>query len=171
MIRQEQKIWVEGVRTNGDGARLRSLKTATEKHQAMDMLHTESSGFLSSSSTTTRNESNRSDAIGSTVSGDSVNIQSGRDINVTGSNVAGTRDVALNAGGDVNIKAATSTYSQSSYSHTEESGLMSNGGLSISYGSREKTDQSNSNGTLQSQNRSMAVAQRRAQVAGSGLEL
>lgn len=131
------------------------IKTASERHESMDQTRTESKGVLSSSSTTVRNESSRTDAIGSTLSGDSIAIQSDRDINITGSSIAGTNDVGLTAANDINIKAATSTYRQSQSVHTEESGLMSNGGLSITLGSRERTDKTDSNGTLQSQNRSI----------------
>src|ERR1035441_7499989 len=74
-------------------------------------------------------------------------------ITVTGSSIAGTHDVTLDAANNLSIQAATST--SSSYNHTSEGGLMSNGGLSITIGSRDTTDKFDSSNTLQSQNRSM----------------
>ncbi len=132
-----------------------AIGTTEEQHDYFQQTHVESSDLFSSSSTTTRTESARTDAIGSVLSADKIDIVSGRDINVTGSSIAGTQDVGLTAANDINIKAATSTYNQSYYSHTTESGLMSGGGIGFTIGSREQTDQSNANGTLQSQNRSL----------------
>ncbi len=131
------------------------LKTAIEQHNAYDETHVSSSGMFSSSSTTTISQSNETQAIGSSVSGDRVAIGSGQDTNIKGSSVAGTHDVSLNAGRDINIKASTSSYSQSYYNHTEESGLMSGGGIGFSIGNRSQTDQTSADGVLQSQNRSL----------------
>jgi len=132
-----------------------SLATANEHHQSMDQTITSGGGLFSSSTTTVRDTSSRNDAIGSSISGDSITINSGNSINISGSDVAGTRDVSLKAGADININAATSDYQLSHYAHTEESGLMSNGGLSITLGSRSQTDRSNVNGVIQSQSRSL----------------
>ncbi|WP_213764283.1 hemagglutinin repeat-containing protein [Caballeronia sp. dw_19] len=53
-------------------------------------------------------------ATGSLVSGDSVAIGAGHDINVRGSAVVGTDVVALQAGHDVNITTSQSTDTQGS---------------------------------------------------------
>ncbi|QVN18573.1 hemagglutinin repeat-containing protein [Burkholderia pyrrocinia] len=78
---------------------------------------------------------------GSTVSADGVNIVSNRDINVTGSNVVGTNDVTLQAKRDVNIKTSQDTTQSSSYYEKKESGLLTNGGLSVTMGSRSTAQQ------------------------------
>ncbi|MCA8150841.1 hemagglutinin repeat-containing protein [Burkholderia contaminans] len=77
---------------------------------------------------------------GSTISADGVTVTSGRDINVTGSNIVGTNDVSLSAARDVNIKTSQDTVQSSTYFDKKETGLMSNGGLSVSVGSRSNSD-------------------------------
>ncbi|WP_186183641.1 hemagglutinin repeat-containing protein, partial [Burkholderia gladioli] len=81
---------------------------------------------------------------GSMISADGVTVTSGRDINVTGSNVVGTNDVSLSAARDVNIKTSQDTIQSSTYFDKKETGLMSNGGLSVSVGSRSNSDKQQS---------------------------
>ncbi|WP_256252945.1 hemagglutinin repeat-containing protein [Burkholderia ubonensis] len=81
---------------------------------------------------------------GSTISADGVTVASGRDINVTGSNIVGTTDVTLKATRDVNIKTSQDTIRSSTYYEKQESGLLSNGGLSVSIGSRSQSDKQQS---------------------------
>ncbi len=78
---------------------------------------------------------------GSLVSADSVSIMSGKDINVTGSAIVGTGDVSLDAARHANILAAEDRIDSSEYHDKKESGLMANGGLSVSIGSRSTSDQ------------------------------
>ncbi|MBR8302342.1 hemagglutinin repeat-containing protein [Burkholderia dolosa] len=81
---------------------------------------------------------------GSTISADGVTITSGRDVNVTGSNIVGTNDVSLSAARDVNIKTSQDTIQSSTYFDKKETGFMSNGGLSVSVGSRSNSDKQQS---------------------------
>ncbi|WP_430817989.1 hemagglutinin repeat-containing protein [Burkholderia cenocepacia] len=81
---------------------------------------------------------------GSTISADGVTVTSGRDVNVTGSNIVGTNDVSLSAARDVNIKTSQDTIQSSTYFDKKETGLMSNGGLSVSVGSRSNSDKQQS---------------------------
>ncbi|MDN7642343.1 contact-dependent inhibition toxin BcpA [Burkholderia cenocepacia] len=81
---------------------------------------------------------------GSTVSADGVNIVSNRDINVAGSNVVGTNDVTLQATRNVNITTSQDTTQSSSYFDKKESGLLTNGGLSVTVGSRSAAQQDQS---------------------------
>ncbi|WP_423758930.1 contact-dependent inhibition toxin BcpA [Burkholderia sp. NLJ2] len=80
---------------------------------------------------------------GSTISADGVTIGSGRDINVAGSNIVGTDNVSLDAARNVNITTTQDTVQSSSYYDKKESGLLTNGGLSVTFGSRAmgNTDQ------------------------------
>ncbi len=97
-------------------------------------------GFLSSSTTTVRNDQSQDSAIGSSISGVLVSLQSGRDTSIRGSNVVGEQDVNIRATGDVQIVAATNTQQASSFNQELKSGLGAMGGLS--YGKREQsTDQ------------------------------
>jgi filamentous hemagglutinin len=86
---------------------------------------------------------------GSTISADGVKIVSGKDINVTGSNIVGTNDVTLNAAHDVNITTSQDTQAtQTDYSKSEYgflSGITAlnqlDGGLQgYSFGTRKTTD-------------------------------
>ncbi|WP_425126486.1 hemagglutinin repeat-containing protein [Burkholderia gladioli] len=81
------------------------------------------------------------DSQGSTVSADGIHIVSSRDINVAGSNVVGTNDVALQASRNVNITTSQDTTQSSSYYQKRESGLLTNGGLSLTVGSRSGAEQ------------------------------
>ncbi|WP_420955495.1 hemagglutinin repeat-containing protein [Burkholderia gladioli] len=81
---------------------------------------------------------------GSVISADGVTVTSGRDIDVTGSNIVGTNDVSLSAARDVNIKTSQDTIQSSTYFDKKETGLMSNGGLSVSVGSRSNSDKQQS---------------------------
>ncbi|WP_080417704.1 hemagglutinin repeat-containing protein [Burkholderia ubonensis] len=91
---------------------------------------------------------------GSSVSADSVSVTSGQDINVTGSAVAGTRDVSLDAARHVNILAAEDRSDSSSYYDKKQSGLMGSGGLGFTIGSAEQKAQSENHVVQQSQERS-----------------
>jgi filamentous hemagglutinin len=72
---------------------------------------------------------------GSLVSADGVNVVSGKDINIQGSTIVGTNDVALAAVRNVTVTTSQDTLQSSSYYSKKESGLMSGGGLSVSVGS------------------------------------
>ncbi|WP_152601905.1 hemagglutinin repeat-containing protein [Burkholderia paludis] len=91
---------------------------------------------------------------GSLVSADGVNIVSGKDVNVQGSTIVGTNDVALTAARNVTVTTSQDTLQSSSYYDKKESGLMSGGGLSVSIGSSslktnsQSTEVSNNGSTI-----------------------
>ena len=93
-----------------------------------------SKGFLSKSTTTTRDTRSTSTAIGSSFEGSTVAISAGKDIAIQGSNVVSDNDTILNAGGNVNIEAAQNTSSSSSYQQTTKSGLLSGGAALMGVG-------------------------------------
>ncbi|WP_142763832.1 hemagglutinin repeat-containing protein, partial [Klebsiella pneumoniae] len=68
--------------------------------------HQSSSGLLARRSLTTHDEVWAQNAIGSNFSGDSIVMQAGRDLLVSGSSVAGTQDVNLVAGRNLTITTA-----------------------------------------------------------------
>lgn len=106
-----------------------------------DEHHTKSSGFLSTKSTHGIEASARTDALGSTFSGDTVTVQAGRDLRVAGSTVAGTGDVSLSATRDVDITTTQTRSSSSSYYEEKKTGFGATGG-GISYGTRQQKDTS-----------------------------
>nr|MBO8919369.1 hemagglutinin repeat-containing protein [Proteus mirabilis] len=72
-----------------------NLNTATETHTEFLEEHSKSKGFLSSSQTHTLQNDHVTREQGSVVSGELVNIQAGKDIQVTGSSVVAENDVSL----------------------------------------------------------------------------
>ncbi|WP_342310466.1 hemagglutinin repeat-containing protein [Burkholderia pyrrocinia] len=101
---------------------------------------------------------------GSLVSADGVNIVSGKDVNVQGSTIVGTNDVALTAAHNVTVTTSQDTLQSSSYYDKKESGLMSGGGLSVSVGSSslkttsQTTEASNNGSTIGSLKGNVSIA-------------
>ncbi|RDK82768.1 hemagglutinin-like protein, partial [Enterobacillus tribolii] len=60
---------------------------------------------------------------GTLLSGDNVKVSAGNDLKVTGSQVVGDGNVALNAGNNVTIKAATEEESHYYLKEKKKSGL------------------------------------------------
>ena len=116
---------------------------AGENTTNLDEAHKTSSGggFLGGSTLVTRNVSNTSTAVGSNFGGGTVDIAANtKDINVKGSNVVSDSGTTLTAGGNVNIEAAQNTSQQSNYSKQTDTGFLSGGGLSVSYGTRTQSN-------------------------------
>jgi filamentous hemagglutinin len=140
-----------------------NIKADSERHESSIEDSGSSRGLATTTTRTSRTSSNETLAVGSGLSADNINIQAGKqqigsrqgNINVIGSSIAGTNDVSLEAANDINILAATNSYSQSNYSHTSTSGLLFNGGPSITLGKREQTNRFDASDTVQSQNRSL----------------
>lgn len=91
-------------------------------------------GLMSKTTTTTRDTLGSQTVQGTTLSGDSINVLAGNNLRVQGSSVAGTQDVKLLAGNDLSITGATESNSELHLRQEKKSGLMSSGGIGISYG-------------------------------------
>jgi len=155
-----------------------TLTATEENHDSYTESHASGSGLFTHTTLDVRDRSQQIAAVGSTLSAEGIDITSGRDLTVSGSSIAGTRDVNLDAANDIIIAAASGSYNQSHYNHTQESGLMSGGGIGITIGSREQTDQYAADGSVQSQYRSLVgstngnlgiTAGANAKVSGSDL--
>ncbi|MDE9518303.1 hemagglutinin repeat-containing protein [Xenorhabdus bovienii] len=103
---------------------------------------------MSSKTTTTQYQFDRTQARSSTLSGDTVNVQAGKDITVGASNVVGTQDVTLNAGNNLNITTAKETHHESYRKEEKKSGLMGTGGIGFTVGSAKFTQSNNSDDVL-----------------------
>lgn len=101
------------------------------------------SGTFSSKSKTTRDTTNGTDVIGSTFSGNTVDINAGNNLTVKGSNVVGTNDVNLNAGNNVTLTTEQATHDETHYSKTKKSGFTASS-TSIGYGSSKLTNTNDS---------------------------
>nr|WP_243735411.1 hemagglutinin repeat-containing protein [Xanthomonas oryzae] len=95
---------------------------------------TRKSGFLSSKTTTTHDESHDSLAVTSSLSGESVRVAAGNDLRSQGAQIVGTGDVVLAAGNNLTLETAQSTHSESHDKQTVKSGLMGSGGIGFTIG-------------------------------------
>ena len=118
-----------------------NLDTMTEHHESIFEEHKKKIGFLSSKTTDIYDAKAADYNVGSNISGDSVDLTSGKDTNITASNVVADNDINIKAGGDVNITAAEDTSSSIYKKQVKKSGLLSGGGLGFTIGSEKRKDQ------------------------------
>lgn len=97
--------------------------------------HQSSSGLLARRSLTTHDEVWAQNAIGSNFSGDSIVMQAGRDLLVSGSSVAGTQDVNFVAGRNLTITTAEESRQENHLRKEKHSGFSGTGGVGFSVGS------------------------------------
>ncbi|WP_241019073.1 hemagglutinin repeat-containing protein [Paraburkholderia sp. Tr-20389] len=153
-----------------------TINEAHEEHDSHTETESKRGSFVHASTTDTMQDSRANVSVGSTVSGDSINVSAGKDLTVKGSTVAGTNDVSLAAGGNVNISTSQDTQTSSSYYQKHESGFGTGGGIGISVGSRTQTDTAhdatvtNNSSTVGSLNGNLnVVAGKDLHVTGSNL--
>jgi len=133
-----------------------NIVSAQEKHLSDTASTHSSSGLLRSKTTQQSDYVASSLAVGSAITGKTVELKAGKDITVLGSSIAGEGDVDLAARGNVSIGAATSTVTEKHHTKVKESGFLSGGGFGISYGTRTTTTDHNRDAITQSgQSRSM----------------
>lgn len=144
-----------GVTAQGDigvaAGRDINLTTATESDYRYREQTKTSSGFLSKKTTHTIEEDSATREKGSLLSGDNVTVSAGNNLQVKGSAVAGDGDVALSAGNNVDIVAATNTDTAWRFKETKKSGLMGTGGIGFTIGSSKSTHDLREQGTTQSE--------------------
>ncbi|MEG4681825.1 hemagglutinin repeat-containing protein [Enterobacter cloacae] len=128
-----------------------NLTTATESDYRYREQTKTSSGFLSKKTTHTIEEDSATREKGSLLSGDNVTVSAGNNLRVLGSAVAGDGDVALSAGNNVDIVAATNTDTSWRFKETKKSGLMGTGGIGFTIGSSKSTHDLREQGTTQSE--------------------
>jgi filamentous hemagglutinin len=101
-----------------------------------------SRSFLSSRTITTHEKIDETQAVGSSLGGNTVNLPAGQDLGVRGSSVISDQGSTLAAGRNVTIEAATNTVNRDSDRVDRKSGLFSGGGFGITLGTRKlQTDQ------------------------------
>ncbi|TCW83135.1 filamentous hemagglutinin [Burkholderia sp. SRS-46] len=122
-----------------------TINEAREEHDRYQSVQVSRGSFVSSTKTDSMQDTRSNVGVGSTVSGNTVNVQAGRDLTVQGSTVVGTNDVNLAAKNNVNITTSKDTVTQDSYYRETHSGLGTSG-LSVSIGtqSRKETDHASS---------------------------
>ncbi len=128
-----------------------NLTTATESDYHFKEETKTKKGFLSKKTTHTIEEDSATREKGSLLSGDNVTVSAGNNLRVLGSAVAGDGDVALSAGNNVDIVAATNTDTSWRFKESKKSGLMGTGGIGFTIGSSKTTHDLREQGTTQSE--------------------
>lgn len=99
-------------------------------------------GWMSKTTTTTRDTVDKQSVQGSELSADTVKIIAGNNLTVAGSSVVGTGNVALKAGNDLTLTSMGGRNEQTHLKQEKKSGLLSSGGIGFTVGSHnETTDQ------------------------------
>ena len=104
--------------------------------------------LLSSTTTTTHDEVHAVKAQKSIIEGNTVSLQGGKDISLTGSAVASTKETALSAGRNISIHAAEETNKEIHKKQVKKSGLIGSG-LGFTIGSEKKKDSYDTEETMQ----------------------
>ena len=153
-----------------------NITTATESDYAYREETKTKKGLFSKKTTHTISEESATAEKGSQLSGDRVSVIAGNDLTVKGSSVIGDGNVGLKAGNDLTIAAATDTQTSYRLSETKKSGMISSGGIGVTFGSASSKQQLKQDGTTESQSASTIgstggsvtlVANHDARVAGS----
>ncbi|MBS9424604.1 filamentous hemagglutinin N-terminal domain-containing protein, partial [Photorhabdus caribbeanensis] len=111
-----------------------TLDAGTASSDLVEHSKQTSKGLLSKSSVETHDEVHERRAQSTTLSGDSVTVQAGNNLNITGSNVAGTQDVNLASGNQLTITTADEARHETHFKQEKKSGLMETGGIGFSVG-------------------------------------
>ena len=104
--------------------------------------------LLSSTTTTTHDEVHAVQAQKSIIEGNTVSLQGGKDISLTGSAAASTKETALSAGRNISIHAAEETNKEIHKKQVKKSGLIGSG-LGFTIGSEKKKDSYDTEETTQ----------------------
>ncbi|RRZ97076.1 hemagglutinin repeat-containing protein [Erwinia sp. 198] len=94
--------------------------------------------MLSRKESSYQREEQSSTASGSLIGGQSVALESGRDISVAGSTVVATDDVSLTAKNAITVTTAENRHRSESGSQSKKSGLSGTGGIGVQYGKNEQ---------------------------------
>ncbi|MGE0332271.1 MAG: hemagglutinin repeat-containing protein [Ramlibacter sp.] len=122
-----------------------SLNAATTQHSTLAESFNASKGFLSSKSSLRESDSTATLAEGSSLSGKTVAVVGGRDVNIHGSSVVSDTQTTISAARNVSITAAMETLTSNSFVEEKKSGLGAMGG--ISYGKREQSTDTDTTAT------------------------
>ena len=104
--------------------------------------------LLSSTTTTTHDEVHAVQAQKSIIEGNTVSLQGGKDISLTGSAAASTKETTLSGGRNISIHAAEETDKEIHKKQVKKSGLIGSG-LGFTIGSEKKKDSYDTEKTTQ----------------------
>lgn len=129
-----------------------NLLAGSEQHDAVQDMTKKKKGTFSSKTTTTHDEWHDTLAVGTALSGESVNISAGNDVAVVGSTILADGDVRLAAGNNVTIESAQDTSSEAHSFSQKRSGLtgsIGGGVASIGYSHARSNSQNASDSVTQ----------------------
>ena len=115
-----------------------ALKSGLQQHSYDQEIKHSSSSLLSSSESHTKNVQQQGITVGSTLSGNTVLLDAGRNTLIDGSNVVGTEQVGIVAANNVALRAAENTHTAQFSQRDTTSGVFSGGGIGITLGSEEQ---------------------------------
>ncbi len=119
--------------------------SAGQTRQQVDEAHEHkgSSGMLSSTTYKSRDVLDATTAQASSLSGKSVTVLAGRNLDIIGSDVVSDSGTLLAANGNVTVAAVTQTRNETHFREEKTSGITSSGGVGISIGSQKQSVSSN----------------------------
>lgn len=115
------------------------VEAAQTRHSNSSEVYVKKSGILSTTKTTNIDRSQNLIAEGSLVTGDTVQLQSGRDIMVRGGTISADNDISLVAGRDVDVIEARDFESRDTIRIKKKSGLFGSGLFGITLGTTSTT--------------------------------
>ena len=121
-----------------------TLDTAHETHTVVSDSTTKKSGLLNSSTKQTHDERTDTYAVGTTLSGETVQIGAGNVVTIEGSDVVSSYGTTIAGVRGVEIVNATDESSSVHTSSKTTSGVFGNGGASLTIGSKKNSVQSES---------------------------
>ncbi|QRX80833.1 hemagglutinin repeat-containing protein [Glaciimonas sp. PAMC28666] len=118
-----------------------TLGSAQQDSTLDQAIYTTSHGLFSSSTSRSQTTSSATVAIGSTLTGNAVTLQSVRDTSVQGSQVSATGDLTINAGRDLAITSAQNTGTETVSSAETKSGFSGNllSGITLGHNAQDQT--------------------------------
>ncbi|MBK0003574.1 hemagglutinin repeat-containing protein [Erwinia sp. S38] len=127
------------------------LDSATKQQSEYVESHSQKKRFLKKSTTHTVQNDRVTREQGTLLSGDTVSVVAGKDVTVSGSAIAADHDVTLQAGNNVDIRAATESESHYLLKEKKKRGLLGSGGIGFSIGKQSTRHELDEKGTTQSQ--------------------
>ena len=117
-----------------------NLSAGEANDQRDEASYSQSRGNWGSKKTVaTRDTLNETTAIGSTFSGNTIELNAGRNLTLQGSNAVSTQGAQLVAGSHITLEAASNTTTAGHFRDETQSGLFSTGGIGFTIGTRQQS--------------------------------
>ncbi|WPU21310.1 hemagglutinin repeat-containing protein [Cedecea neteri] len=138
ILAQTADVTAGGALTAQAGRDIR-LTTGNATTDLVEHSKQSSSGLLSKSSLETHDEVHDRQALGATLSGNSVDIRAKHDVRIEAGNVVGTQDVRVLAGNNLTVTTADETHQETHLRKETHTGLLSAGGMGFTVGAKKES--------------------------------